>query len=330
MKTLFNETKDMSLPELEKTIITLFQHYWGKNEEKRMQLETCFHRRERLLWKQFECTPENVERLHCVANQIKDLTAMLHEKGNRMYQEMLQKWQANEKEDFTDFCERVSSEKVNKKCIESLIKAGCFDSLGQTRATLLASFESILDTISNLERNTLKGQVNIFDIGGAGITEVQKYNYKTLPELEKKEMLVLEKEMLGIYLSGHPLDDVREELQKQTNINSKQLMEAKTESQMKYGGIITSVKKKFTKNNTTMAFITVEDIYGAVEIIVFDSCYQTCSNILEMDNIIVIDGRISIREEEATKIVAREIRQLNVLHRVARCAIPTFKIYSRK
>ncbi|MGN1269679.1 MAG: DNA polymerase III subunit alpha [Clostridia bacterium] len=224
--------------------------------------------------------------------------------------------------DFSDFCERIKDSSVNKKCIESLIKAGAFDELGQTRKTLIASFENIIDTINN-DKKGFDGQVSMFDLGGANEKEKIKYNYTILPEYEEKEKLSMEKEMLGIYISGHPLEKLREQIESKTNINSLKLMQINEQDNLEeeqvleyqdgqnvtYAGIISSVKKKYTKNNTIMAFVTIEDLYGSTEFIVFDSCYKQCSEILVNDNIVLVEGRLSIREDEEPKIVARTIKE---------------------
>ena len=219
-----------------------------------------------------------------------------------------------------DFCERMSGEAVNKKCIESLIKAGAFDELGETRATLLASFEGIIDTISDGEKKNLKGQVSMFDLGGQeeenSINDM-KYNIQVKPELSKKELLSMEKEMLGLYISGHPLEHLREQISAQTNINTLKMHEIangenndyKDGQNVTYAGIVTSVKKKYTKKNTLMAFVTVEDLYGSCEIIVFDNCFQRSNSILIDENVVLIEGRLSIREDEEPKIVASSIRE---------------------
>ena len=123
---------------------------------------------------------------------------------------------------FTDFCERISDEAVNKKCIESLIKAGAFDEFEQTRATLLASFESIIDSIQSEKKKGLDGQFSMFDLslGTEEDTKEMKYTYTYREEFAEKEILSLEKEMLGIYLSGHPLEKLKEQIELQTNINT--------------------------------------------------------------------------------------------------------------
>ena len=234
--------------------------------------------------------------------------------------------QNGEYKSFTDFCERVQDEAVNKKCIESLIKAGAFDEFGQTRSTLLASFESIIDTIQNSARRSFKGQVTMFDLDAmeSDDKEELKYSFTELKEYEDKDLLSMEKEMLGIYISGHPLEKIREQILKATNIDTMKMKEIKEEldstgsttkykdgQNVKYAGIISSVKKKYTKSNKLMAFVTIEDLYGSAEIIVFESVYQSAANLLTVDSIVLVEGRLSIREDEDVKIVARAIKELS-------------------
>ena len=236
---------------------------------------------------------------------------------------------------FTDFCERMAEEAVNKKCVESLIKAGAFSEFEQTRSTLLASFESIMDTIQNGKKKGMKGQVSMFDLGTKEereqLNEI-KYVFEEHKELPNKELLSLEKEMLGIYISGHPLEKLRTQIESQTNIDTMRLREIdeqmnsnlkepemellkqNTKSKyrdgqtVKYAGIISSIKKKYTKNNKIMAFVTIEDLYGAAEIIVFENAYLKAGRSLVEENIVMIEGRLSIREEDTTTIIANEIR----------------------
>ncbi len=255
---------------------------------------------------------------------------------------------------FTDFCERISDEAVNKKCIESLIKAGVFDEFEQTRATLLASFESIMDTIQSGKKKGMEGQFNMFDLAAMGSSsdesennsesneiEGMKYRFETQEEFSEKELLSLEKEMLGIYLSGHPLEKLKEQIETQTNINTKDMAELdsqmanveelddnnpenividafmgeKSKNKSKfhdgqdvtYAGIISKVKKKFTKNNKIMAFISIEDLYGTAEVIAFENVYINSGEVLTEENIVLVKGRLSVRDGEKTTIIAREI-----------------------
>ena len=246
---------------------------------------------------------------------------------------------------FTDFCERISDEAVNKKCIESLIKAGVFDEFEQTRATLLASFENIIDTIQSSKKKGMQGQFSMFDLA-TGDEETNsnmndfKYFFNEQEELSERELLSLEKEMLGIYLSGHPLEKLKEQIEKQTNINTKDLSQIDSQmanveeqdledpeavsniaSQMQnakeikykdgqeviYAGIITKIKKKFTKTNKIMAFVTIEDLYGTAEVLTFENTYLKSQSSLMEENIVLVKGRLSIRDGEKTTIIANEI-----------------------
>lgn len=241
--------------------------------------------------------------------------------------------QNGEFKSFTDFCERMQGESVNKKCIESLIKAGVFNEFEQTRSTLLASFESIIDAIQTSRKKGMAGQVTMFDLGTQqekDKMEEIKYTYEEHEEMQPKELLSLEKEMLGIYISGHPLEKLRLQIENQTNINTielRQLDEQMSSTQMnieenqpkekskyvdgqrvKYAGIITSIKKKYTKNNKIMAFITIEDLYGTAEIICFENAYINSNKSLFEENIVLVDGRLSIREDDTTTIIANEIK----------------------
>ena len=244
---------------------------------------------------------------------------------------------------FTDFCERVQNESVNKKCVESLIKAGAFDEFEQTRSTLMASFETILDSIADSSKKSYKGQVSMFDLGGGeqedtNELEKLKYNYTTLKEYTDKELLSMEKEMLGLYISGHPLEEFRKEIEEYTNINTMQIQEGLDEyaetnklpykdgQAVKYAGIINSIKKKFTKNNKIMAFITIEDLYGSIETIAFENCYQASGNSLMEDNIVMVEGRLSIREDEGNvTIIANKIEDFSKAVKENTVAIPTRK-----
>ena len=245
---------------------------------------------------------------------------------------------------FTDFCERISEEAVNKKCIESLIKAGVFDEFEQTRATLLASFERIIDTIQSSKKKGMDGQFSMFDLESKNEeesnTDELKYSFDIKEELSEKELLSLEKEMLGIYLSGHPLEKISEQIEIQTNISTKDLAELDSQmeniedqdldnpevvanianniengknskfkdgQEVSYAGIITKIKKKFTKTNKIMAFISIEDLYGTAEILCFENVYMKSGPSLIEENIVLVKGRLSIRDGEKTTIIANEI-----------------------
>lgn len=238
---------------------------------------------------------------------------------------VLERQENGKYENFTSFCERIKDKGVNKKCIESLIKSGVFDDFGNTRATLLASYEGIIDTINNSDRKVMENQVSMFDLmlENEEPVEEKKYVFVQKPEFEEKELLSLEKEMIGVYISGHPLEKYRELIEKTTNITTLNILKInedleefgktidyKDNQTVKYAGIITKIKKKFTKNNTIMAFVTIEDLYGSLEMIVFDGVYHNSQNVLLEENVVLVEGRLSIREDEPVKIVASAIKDL--------------------
>ena len=228
-------------------------------------------------------------------------------------------------ESFTSFCERIKDEAVNKKCIESLIKAGVFDELGKNRATLLASFEEIVDTISTYNKNGLKDQVSMFDImDEEDLKETQKYTYDEKEELGSYELLSMEKEVVGIYISGHPLEKNKELINRITNFSSKDIIKIQDEIEamgasqtykdglnVKVVGIVNKIKKKFTKKNTIMAFMSIEDLTGTIETILFDSAYSRWSNLLEEGNIVYVEGKLSIRDNDAPTIIVNNLSEFN-------------------
>ncbi len=163
----------------------------------------------------------------------------------------------------------------------------------------------------------------MFDLGESKEENSKhKYIFKESEEYSDKELLSMEKEMLGIYISGHPLEKLKQEIINQTNINTIKMkeitesIENETVSEYKdgqtvsYAGIITSIKKKYTKNNTVMAFVTIEDLYGQAEIIVFENTYMSSQSSLIEENVVLVKGRLSIREDEEPKIVASSIENL--------------------
>ena len=228
-------------------------------------------------------------------------------------------------ESFTSFCERIKDEAVNKKCIESLIKAGVFDELGKNRATLLASYEEIVDTISSYNRSSFKDQVSMFDIMNEDdLKESQKYVFDEKEEFDSYELLNMEKEVVGIYVSGHPLEKNKDLINKVTNFSSKEIIKVQDELEsigksqtyrdgmnVKIVGIINKIKKKFTKKNTIMAFVTIEDLSGSIEVIMFDSAYSRWSNLLNEGNIVYIEGKLSIRDNDSPTIIVNNMSQFD-------------------
>ena len=225
---------------------------------------------------------------------------------------------------FTDFCERVDARDLNKRAVESLIKCGAFDSLGLKRSQLLASFERILEGVAHARKNNIAGQFSLFDLQAEAKQEilVRKDELLEIPEFKQEELLKMEKEMLGVYISGHPLLEYEDQLRQRTTCNSYDLMKMKDSDEMAdethlkdgdmviMGGIINAVKIKTTKNNKMMAFVTLEDLLGTTEIIVFPNQYALYKNYLQEDQVIYAQGRISAREEEEAKILCENIQPM--------------------
>lgn len=225
---------------------------------------------------------------------------------------------------FTEFCQRVEevdSQAINKRAIESLIKCGATESLGANRAQALAVFEKIIDSVHEDKKRNIEGQCSLFESMSG---EIEEDNLPKISEFPQKNLLTMEKEMLGIYISGHPLAPYESELKKISTVTTAELFQIEedingelvnTELQdgekVILGGIINNKKNKITKNNNMMAFITLEDLYGAIEVIVFPKIYDRYLKYLDEDNIVVVEGRISLNEEDEPKIICESIVPLN-------------------
>ncbi len=226
---------------------------------------------------------------------------------------------------FTDFCRKVTGGDLNKKAVESLIKAGAFDSLGHYRSQLLSIYEQVIDSISQDKKRNIDGQISLFDTVGEKNDSIKDI-VPDISEFGKKYLLAMEKEMTGLYLSGHPLDEYSMELEKYTTVNTSEIMPADSNEyngdaiqqsifqldnkKVTMGGIITSVKIKATKNNTLMAFIMLDDMYGSIEVLVFPKVYEKYNRLVQEDSFVLIKGRLSIREEDTPKLLAEDIKQL--------------------
>ena len=227
---------------------------------------------------------------------------------------------------FIDFCERVSGESVNKKCVESLIKAGCFDEIepNLTRFDLLDSFESILDNINQTKRNNYANQINMFDMGDIDKNTPTVIINKSNKKPTKKDLLDMEKEMLGLYVSGHPLDEYIDVIKKEATVTSKDLENEEQvddiqelENKPDYDGKVVTVcgilshrKTLITKSGNQMMFAELEDLYGSLELVIFANVLQNNSSLLQDDNIVKIVGKVSYKENEKTKVIVSQIQLL--------------------
>ena len=224
-------------------------------------------------------------------------------------------------QDLEDFCNKIDITCINKRVVESLIKAGAFDCFKVYRSKLLGVYERILDSIANERKRNIEGQISLF---GALVENNLKIEYPNIKEFDKKYMLAMEKEMTGLYLTGHPLDQYDAQLKRKTSIKISDIISVEVledeplegNSKVKdgdmviIGGIITEITRKITKNNANMAFIKVEDLYGSMEVVVFPKTYEKCKALLEEDGIVLIKGRVSMKEEEKPKLLCETVDSL--------------------
>lgn len=248
--------------------------------------------------------------------------------GVNIIENIVKEREANgEFKDFVDFAKRLDTKDTNKRVVESLIKCGAFDQISENRATLMAGYESVLESISMDRKKNVQGQISLFDAFSAQVEEVPDMQLSTnLPvvrEFSEKERLNMEKEVLGMYLSGHPLSEYKSELDRKTSINMKKINELKEnektfmklhDREVIMGGMVIAKRIMTTKRNEIMAFITLEDLYGAIEVVVFPQTLKKFNILLNDDSIILIKGAISIDDDEA-KLIARDIKDINEEYR---------------
>ena len=212
--------------------------------------------------------------------------------------------------DVYDLVARLSGAAVNKKGVESLIRAGALDNLPGNRAQKLGVFERAMDAASKKQKTTVQGQLSLFD--AAEDVEAPPPPLPPFPEFDKQEILQMEKEVTGVYISGHPLDAYGDALSKLT-VNSRflaSLAEDSPERPIDYdqrtvsmGGIVAERKLKATKSGNMMAFVQLEDMYGSTEVLVFPKVFERVGHILQKDQPVLMTGKLSVREEDAPKLL---------------------------
>ena len=214
-----------------------------------------------------------------------------------------------------DFAERLSGKEVNKRTVENFIKAGAFDCFGVTRKQLMFVYANVLDDVAREKKDSLSGQMSLFDF----VDETTKRSYETVypdvGEYEKSDLLALEKEVLGIYVSGHPLEEQEECWRKNISAVTTDFQPDEetgfpsvTDGAKEIvGGIITDKKIKYTKNNKTMAFLTLEDLVGSMEIVVFPRDYEKNAAMMQTDARVFIQGRVSAEDDKPSKLICEKI-----------------------
>lgn len=212
-----------------------------------------------------------------------------------------------------NFIERVDSLILNKRMLECMILGGVFDSFGETRATLMASYESILSTVNQDKRMKESGQLSLFEMVGEEDVKVNnKLTY--VSEYKMREKLIKEKEVLGIYITGHPLEEYRS-LYNNISFNTSMIETAKSDDeedargleefnnkQVQIAGLLLEVKRHMDRTGRDMAICSVEDLYGTIEVVMFNSAYNKCRDNLIEDTIVVFDGKLSTRRGSVSMI----------------------------
>ena len=222
---------------------------------------------------------------------------------------------------FDDFVSRMIDSDLNKRTVESLIKCGAFDSLGVSRNALMRCYESIIDSEHGRSRNNITGQMDLFSSPTGNSAPSIKYNYPDVPEYPIRELLLLEKESSGMYFSGHLIDGFSRHLEatspdKISDIIDQITDEAvadpkyKDKTTVKIAGIITAKRTKVTKSGDTMAYITLEDRYAEIDVVVFAKSYSKYSAILEDDAAVIIQGNIATEEGENPRILLSAVSPL--------------------
>lgn len=214
-----------------------------------------------------------------------------------------------------DFITRLSGREVNKRTIENFIKAGALDGLEGNRRQKMMIYGSLLDDLNQEKKTSMAGQMTLFDIADEDNKADFEIRLPQVDEYEKEVLLGFEKEVLGVYISGHPLEEYTEKLKKNTNaVTTEFVLDEETGvtkvadgQKVMVGGIITDKTIKYTKTNKAMAFITLEDLVGTVEVIIFPRDYEQYSRYLETDAKIFVQGHASVEEDRNGKIICEKI-----------------------
>jgi len=211
-----------------------------------------------------------------------------------------------------DFCERVDLRLVNKRVIESLIKCGAFDSLGFRRSQLMATVDQAMEGAAAVHRDRAQGQVSLLDVLGGGLSQVRTLQMPEIPEWPHAQRLTAEREILGFYVTGHPLSEYEALARQYATATTDGLSNLRDRETVTLCGVVTAVKEISTKTGDRMAFVTLEDLRGSAELIAFPDLYKSKMLLLVKDNPVLIKGQVDVGEE-AVKILLSEVQPLDDL-----------------
>ncbi len=214
-----------------------------------------------------------------------------------------------------DFLTRVSGKEVNKRAVENFIKAGAFDGLDGTRKQKMLVYTAIMDSISQEKKHSMAGQISLFDLVGEEDKKAYEVSMPDVGEYDKEILLGFEKEVLGIYVSGHPLEEYEERWRKNITATAADFLlqeetgEAKVRdgASVMIGGMITEKTIKYTKTNQPMSFVTIEDLLGTVEVVVFPRDYARNQELLQEEAKVFIRGRANVEEEKNGKLICEKV-----------------------
>lgn len=215
----------------------------------------------------------------------------------------------------SDFLSRVAGREVNKRAVENLIKAGACDGLDGNRQQMLLVYNTLIDNLNQEKKNSLAGQMSLFDLVSEEEKKAYEVRFPNVEEYSKEIKLGFEKEVLGIYLSGHPLEEYEEKWRKNISAVTADFMldeetnavKIKDNQSVVIGGIITEKTIKYTKQNKAMAFITIEDLFGTVEVIIFPRDYEKYSRYLNEDEKVFVAGHANVEEDKNGKLICEKI-----------------------
>ena len=234
---------------------------------------------------------------------------------------------------FTDFCRRIFGRELNKRTLEALIKSGALDSLGSNRRSMLSGYENLLSNIDAEKKRNLSGQMSLF--GGFEDAAETEETIPQLSDFSLREKLNMEKETTGLYLSGHPMNEYDEAVQ---SMNASTVLEIKhmdaggegSNKRVRLCGIVLNKRTKTTKNNEVMAFVTVEDTTGSLEVLVFPRTLAEYGGLININDAVVLEARISSREDEETKLVAERFLSIADAEKIPFCPIMDFGGFAGK